>query len=102
MCSPETNFSHLESVLAAIPSRPALSTAQPHFNRPKQMLSIRKAALSPYEVLPISQCNGRILAAATVGCPPAVPILVCGERIDKDAITAFQSYQISTCCVVIE
>ena len=102
MCSPETNFPHLESVLAAIPSLPALSTAQPHFNRPKQMLSIRKAALSPYEVLPISQCNGRILAAATVGCPPAVPILVCGERIDKDAITAFQSYQISTCCVVIE
>ena len=46
--------------------------------------------------------HGLILAAATVGCPPAVPIVVCGERISEDALTCFAYYGIETCCVVAE
>ena len=47
-------------------------------------------------------CLGRILTAATVGCPPAVPILVCGERIDEHALACFRYYGIETCTVVRE
>ena len=66
----------------------------------RQVLSIREAMLSPAESLPIGQCGGRILAVPTVGCPPAVPILVCGEEIDSHAMGCFRYYGIENCCVV--
>ena len=43
---------------------------------------------------------GRILADVSVSCPPAVPIVVCGERIDVDALRCFDYYGITTCTVV--
>ena len=46
--------------------------------------------------------NASILAAATVGCPPAVPIVVSGERIDADAAAQFAYYGIESCVVVKE
>ena len=102
MCSFCTDFSRLEAALSSIPPRKPVTNQAPRLHRPEQVLSIREAVLSPSETIPVSQCKGRILAAATVGCPPAVPILVCGERIDQEAITAFQYYHIPTCCVVSE
>ena len=66
----------------------------------ERVMSIRDAALSAAEILPIDQCEGRILAAATVGCPPAVPIVVSGEEIDRTAVAAFRYYGIERCTVV--
>jgi len=43
-----------------------------------------------------------VLAAASVGCPPAVPIVVCGERIDAEAAACFDYYGIKTCAVVAQ
>ncbi|MBO4298005.1 MAG: amino acid decarboxylase, partial [Clostridia bacterium] len=33
-----------------------------------------------------SKCEGRVLASDTTGCPPAVPIAVCGERLTSETI----------------
>ena len=67
---------------------------------PERVLSVREAMLSPAEILPVDACVGRILAAATVGCPPAVPIVVSGERIDEGAVACFRYYGIETCTVI--
>jgi len=90
----------LEDTLIAIPRRPAISDIRPAFSCSQKVLSIRDALLSPAEIIPVSESEGCILAAASVGCPPAVPILVCGEKIDKSAIACFQYYGIDTCSVV--
>jgi arginine/lysine/ornithine decarboxylase len=50
----------------------------------------------------VGECVGRVLAAATVGCPPAVPIVVSGERISESAVACFAYYGIETCAVVKE
>ena len=102
MCSPDTDLTALETALGAIPQRAALTDHAPLIHQPEQVLSIRDAALSPCEILPISECAGRILAAATVGCPPAVPIIVCGERIDAKTLELFQYYGVTSCCVVAQ
>ena len=60
----------------------------------------RQALLSPQEEIPVSQCFGRILASAAVSCPPAIPILICGEQIDCSAMDCFQYYGIERCAVV--
>ena len=57
--------------------------------------------LSPYESLPVAECLGRVLANPSVGCPPAVPILVSGEVIDETAIECFSYYGINQMNVII-
>jgi arginine/lysine/ornithine decarboxylase len=70
--------------------------------RGERVLSIREALLSPKETVPVEKALGRILAAPTVSCPPAVPILVCGERVEEDAIRCFRYYGRETCTVVAQ
>ena len=69
---------------------------------PKQVMRIREALFSPWEEIPVAQAVGRICAAPTVSCPPAVPIVVSGEVIQKDAVDVFSYYGRKTVCVVQE
>ena len=105
MLTPELEewaISRLEEVLCAVPKRMPLPEEPPAFQLPERVCSIREAALALCETVPVSQSEGRILAAASVGCPPAVPIVVCGERIDAATIRCFRYYGIDECTVVIE
>ena len=96
----EAELDRVAEVLCALPRRDSVSECPPALVKPERVLSVREALLSPSEVLPVGECVGRIAAAATVGCPPAVPIVVSGERIDESAAECFRYYGIETCCVV--
>ena len=98
----ETGLARLETALCAIPHREAVLEAPPAFSLPERAMSIRQAAMSLCETVEASDSLGRVLAAATVGCPPAVPIVACGERIDETALRCFSYYGIDHCTVVIE
>ena len=103
MLSAETDaktLALLEQVLCRIPRQPPITEACPAFAPGRQVMPIREAVLACSELLPVEQCLGRILAVPTVGCPPAVPILVCGEQIDAHAIECFAYYGIDRCFVV--
>ena len=105
MLTPELGPEALDrigDVLCRTPPRAPMAESAPALSAVKQALSIREALLSPSETLPIDRCIGRILAVPTVGCPPAVPILVCGEQIDAHAVDCFRYYGIGTCRVVRE
>lgn len=68
----------------------------------EQICSIRQAIFSPSETISVTDALGRICATPTVTCPPAIPIAVAGERIDKQAIEAFEYYGIMEVDVVKE
>jgi len=67
---------------------------------PRRVMSIRGAAFSPSEEIPVEAAEGRICAAVKVPCPPAVPIAASGEVIDRDCIDIFKRYCIATVNVV--
>lgn len=96
----EVALLHLEEVLCQLPQKTPLKENAPLLMAGKKQLNIRKALFSASEVLPIEKCLGKVLAVPTVGCPPAVPILVCGEEITNHAISCFEYYGLTTCCVV--
>jgi len=105
MVTPQTGeegLARLEEAMLRIPARPRIEQKAPGFCRAERVMSIREAAFSVSEIVPARESCGRILAAATVGCPPAVPIVVCGERIDRHAVQCFEYYKIETCSVVAE
>ncbi|MBQ6797156.1 MAG: aminotransferase class V-fold PLP-dependent enzyme [Clostridia bacterium] len=98
----ETQLERLEQVLTKIAPETPIKQDSPTFLRGEKVISVREAMLSQSEILPLNQCLGRILAVPTVSCPPAVPILICGERIDQHALSCFAYYGIDECCVVKE
>jgi len=98
----ETQLERLEQVLTKIAPETPIKQDSPTFLRGEKVISVREAMLSQSEILPLNQCLGRILAVPTVSCPPAVPILICGERIDRHALSCFAYYGIDECCVVKE
>ena len=58
----------------------------------ERALSVREAMLSPSVLLPIDECVGRILSSPDAACPPAVPILIPGERISEEHIDILAYY----------
>ncbi len=90
----------LLSALTSIPRREPILTPQPSAFVPSFALTPREAMLMPSEVVSVSHAEGRVLAAVTVGCPPAVPILVSGEVVTREAIDVFKYYGVDTITVV--
>lgn len=105
MLTPENTdgeLRRLEAVLTALAKRPPLSRTFPPFRLPERVLSPRQAFFSPHKTVPVEQSKGRICAAATVSCPPAIPVVVPGERIDNDAIQMMTYYDLREIAVVKE
>lgn len=73
-----------------------------NFPLPPKCMSVRKAALSPYEELKIEDAEGRICANTNVPCPPAVPIVVSGETVTSECIYVMKKFGIKTIKVVKE
>ena len=86
--------------LRARPSREAGGQWPPLRELPEPVCSIRAAMLAPAETVPAGESLGRVLGRPGVSCPPAVPILMPGERIDRAAVAAFARYGIETVAVL--
>ena len=100
MVTPDNNLDRLQNALTAIESRLPIDATQPKVTRPQRGMTIRQATLAPSEFVDVDKAEGRILADLSVGCPPAVPILVCGEVVDKNAIDRFRYYGVERIAVV--
>lgn len=104
MLTPENTqdeLAKLEQALLAIPPRSPITESPPAFHRCRPVMSVREAAFSACETVPVIESIGRILAQPSIGCPPAVPIVICGERIDDDAAACLAYYGRESCTVVL-
>lgn len=103
MISPQNSAEDLEKVRGALAGAGQGSNVfqtPPQMARPRQAMPIRTALLAPAEEVPVAAAAGRVCAAPTVGCPPAVPVAVSGEVIGPDAAAVFDYYGIKTLRVV--
>ena len=98
---PADAYDMLLAALRGISPRAPITEQPPALGRPERVLSPREAMLAPSETVRVEQALGRVLASPCVSCPPAVPILVCGERVDAAAIKAFQYYGVERLDVVL-
>ncbi len=103
MASAENDPSDFEKLCNALISlaneaEPLKLPPKPHLG--EAVLSIREALFAPREHVRVEDAIGRIYAELTASCPPAVPIAVCGERIDKETVKAFLHYGIKEVAVV--
>lgn len=103
MLTPQINLDGVDKLvktLISIDKKAEIVGVAPRLNKPQKAIDIRKAVLSKSVVLPVELCENRVLAETSVSCPPAVPIVVSGEVIDKSAIECFKYYGIEKCAVI--
>jgi len=100
MITPENSVRDFDRLLVALGENRLQNNAEektkqiPLAVQAKQVMSVRNAYFSGGEVLPVEQAQGRICRMPTATCPPAIPIVVPGERIDEAAVESFKYYGI--------
>ncbi len=102
MITPENPSSDLEKFEAALGENrvPYAEAATLPLARAAREMRVREALLRPHETISVSSALGRVCAAPTVSCPPAIPIAVSGERIGAEAIALFRHYGVERVDVV--
>lgn len=90
----------LYRALAAIPRRPEITAPAPVLKPAQAVLTPHAALFSPARRVELPAALGKIMADPTVSCPPAIPVVCCGERIDAWAINAMEYYGITHVRVV--
>ena len=96
----DEELSRILDAFASIKKRDAIEETAPRQVVATAAMTMREAILSPTEEIKTTEALGRVLGAITVGCPPAVPIIVSGEIADENAIRAFEYYGIEKIKVI--
>ncbi|MBR6787660.1 MAG: aminotransferase class V-fold PLP-dependent enzyme [Clostridia bacterium] len=104
MLTPQNTAEDFARVLSAVGQPGGEKLIRPALSLPKgrQALPVREAIFAPQELIAAEHALGRICAAPTVACPPAIPIAVSGEVITQEALQLFRYYQVDSVAVVKE
>ncbi len=103
MFTPENDalsFEKVRNALTKLEKKNAILYSSPELGIPNRIISSREAIFSESEIVKTKNCVGRILSSANVSCPPAIPIVVCGEMIDEKAVKVLEYYGIDECDVI--
>lgn len=103
MLTPEIKrevLTRLCDLLCTIPAKTPIFEKSPRITCGEKIMSVRNALFSAAETVDAKNAVGRVLSAPSVSCPPAVPIAVCGERLDENAVKCFKYYGIEKISVV--
>ena len=92
----------VETALLAIPRRTAISSAAPVLYRAETVLSPHEALFRPSRMVSTRDALGKIMADPTVSCPPAIPVVCSGERIEQWAVDAMAYYGITRVRVIMD
>ena len=90
----------LTEAFLKIPRREAISIPAPALHRAETVLRPHEALFLPSRMVSAAEAAGRIMADPTVSCPPAIPVVCSGERIEEWAVEAMEYYGITQVRVV--
>ena len=96
------DFCRLEKAFSGLSAKEPILCEKMTPQACEQAMSVREAIFSPRRKVSVEAALGRVCGCPTVSCPPAIPIVISGERIDKNAIELFRKYGISEVEVVDE
>ena len=96
----EAGLKVLETALEQIPKKMAIDEKPPQLVKAEKVMSVRDAVFAGSEELDADKCDGRVFAGLNISCPPAVPIVVCGEQINSKVIECLKYYGTEKCIVV--
>jgi len=100
--SKDSDFRHVQNTLLSVQKTVRKPILTIEFSKPERVMSVREAIMSESETVSVTASLNRVCASPSVSCPPAIPIVVSGERISAQSIALFARYGIDTIEVVKE
>ena len=99
----EEDFERLHKLLEELPQRTPVKIPVPEVALPQcGSLTLRQALLGEKELVAAENLEGRICACVKSPCPPGIPLVVPGERIDARMCCLLKNYGISSLQTVAE
>lgn len=86
------DFDKVFDCLENLPSREAIKAIYPSVVRPVSRISIREASMKMGRLVPTESAIGCVAGFCKTSCPPAVPIVMCGEVIDEDVVRCLKAF----------
>ena len=96
----ESDMDKIEKILLSIEKKASILEEAPAFSSVERAMSVKEAYLSSFEKVAVEDSIGRIASLSSVGCPPAVPIIIGGEVVDENTVRCFKYYGIEKINVV--
>ena len=97
----EKDYKRLEKAFTQLsPKEPLTSAKISELHTPIVKMTIRDAVFADSEFIDTENALGRICAAPTVSCPPAIPPIVSGEEITEFDIAMLKQFNINKIRVV--
>lgn len=100
MLSIDSNLEKIKEALLSVKPIAPITVFPPILKKCEKALSFKDAIFSESEEIDVKKSIGRVLSEISVGCPPAVPIIMCGETINENTVNCFNYYGITKCSVI--
>lgn len=99
----EEDFQRLYHMLEDIPNKLPAEVSVPQIMLSERSnMTLRQAMLGEKKLLSVEKLEGHICACVKSPCPPGIPLVVPGERIDRNMCRMLQQYCVKELQVVIE
>ena len=92
----------LESIFSDIPVREEIQKHDMSVSCGGKAMSVRDAVFSCAKRVKVKDAVGKVCACPAVSCPPAIPIVISGERITEQSIKLFEKYGIEEIEIIEE
>jgi len=89
------DFEHLYKIMADLPRKTPVTSQKHTVLHPERLLSPREAYFCRKTLLKTEEAEGRICGGIHCPCPPCVPLVMPGERIDADCVDELLRYGVS-------
>lgn len=92
----------LEKVMLSVQKKESITSKAPVIPELQRGIPVNRAVFMSSVRIDVNDAVGRILASPSVSCPPAIPIAVCGDRLDENSVECFKYYGINEIDVIEE
>ncbi len=96
----EEDLHRLARVLEALPKKEALTEAPPEISPPERVIPLSECIYLSTEKIKTENALGRICGSINISCPPAIPIVIAGERIGEEQIKLLKYYGVREVAVL--
>ncbi|MBQ8550071.1 MAG: PLP-dependent transferase [Clostridia bacterium] len=90
----------IEKAFSSVEKRASITEKAPRFSLPKKVLSLSEVIKKPSKTVKVEESIGKIAAFGVASCPPAVDIVIGGEKINKSVADALRYYGFDNISVI--
>lgn len=96
----DSDLSALKKALKELPKREMIKETPPVLSKPEKVYSPSEALYLPTKTLDINESIGMTSGSVSVSCPPAVPVVIMGEKIGENELALLRYYGVKECDVI--